>query len=82
MFNVQIHLSEEDKHLLHKLMSALNSLNQNITDLTAAVDRIPQVGTPPVGGATEAQVQTAADAVAVQTGRIVALTTPPATPAP
>ena len=61
-------------------MAALDNLNTNLAALTTAVSALPA---PAVGGATEAQVQSAADAVAAQTARIVALETPPAvTPAP
>lgn len=59
-------------------MAALDTLNSNIlalaaatTDLTAAVATIP-TGTVAVGGATEAQVQTAADGVAAQTAVVTA----------
>jgi hypothetical protein len=63
---------------IRKFMAAIDTLNQNIVALTAAVDKIPASGT----GATETQVQTAADAVAVQTARVVAATTPVVTQAP
>lgn len=59
-------------------MAALENLNTNIAALSTAVDNLA----PATGGATETQVQTAADAVAAQTARIVAFETPaaPATP--
>jgi len=63
---------------LKKFMAAFDNLTQAITDLTAAVDKLPT--TPATGGATEAQVQAAADAVNVQTARIVASVTPPPVP--
>lgn len=58
-------------------MAAIQTLTDNIAALTVAVGNIPQSGT----GATETQVQTAADAVAVQTAAITAKLTPPV-PAP
>lgn len=66
-------------HQLKEIMAALDNLNQAIADLTTAVNNIPQAGTPPVGGATEAQVQTAADEVNAQTAAINAKLTPPTT---
>lgn len=74
------HEEREFRQLVYNLMLAIDSLNANISALTTAVSALPA---PAVGGATEAQVQSAADAVAAQTARIVALETPPAvTPAP
>lgn len=59
-------------------MAAIDNLNSNIAALTTAVNNLPA---PASGGANETQVQAAADAVAVQTARIVALETPaPVTP--
>lgn len=58
-------------------MAALDNLNTAIANLTTAVANIPQSTGTPVGGATEAQVQTAADAVTAQTQAINAKLTPP-----
>lgn len=67
-------------------MAAIDTLNSNITALTDAVNNIPQAGTPVTGGATEVQVQSAADAVAAQTSainaKLVPLPVPAPTPAP
>lgn len=74
-------------------MAAIGNLNTNVsalttatTALTTAVATIP-AGTIGSGGASEAQVQSAADAVAAQTvivnaavSGIQAAVTPPATP--
>jgi tripartite-type tricarboxylate transporter receptor subunit TctC len=57
------------------LMAAIDTLNENIIALTAAVDRV--LAAP--AGVPEAQVQAAADAVAVQTARLPAA---PVVPAP
>ncbi len=67
-----------------KLMAAIDNLNSNIAALTAAVQNIPQAQPPVTGGATEAQVQSAADAVAAQTAAIDAklVPLPVAAPAP
>lgn len=73
--NINVHLSG---HQLKEIMAALDNLNKSITDLTAAVANIPQAGTP-TGGATEAQVQAAADEVNAQTAIINAKLTPPTT---
>lgn len=59
-------------------MTALQNLNSNIEALTLAVAAIiPDVNPTPGSGATEAQVQAAADAVAAQTAILTAATTPP-----
>ena len=58
-------------------MAALQNLTTAITNLTTAVAAIPQAGAPS-GGATEAEVQTAADEVNAQTAAITAKLTPPA----
>ena len=71
-------MEHELEHLLRKLMAAIDNLNSNIVALTTAVSNLPA---PATGGATETQVQSAADAVAAQTARIVAFETP-ATPPP
>lgn len=61
-------------------MAALDNLNTNLTaqttaiqDLTAAVSKLP-VGGGGAGGATETQVQTAADQVAANTAAVQAQT--------
>lgn len=63
-----------DEHQLHKIMAAIDTLNTNITNLTTSVTKltavvaaaIPDINPLPGTGATEAQVQAAADAVAAQ----------------
>lgn len=75
----KIELDHETKQLLHKIMAALDNLNTSIAALTTAVSNLPQAGAPPAGGATEAQVQTAADQIAAQTEIIVAKSTAPTT---
>lgn len=76
---VKVELTE---HQFKNIMSALSNLNSNITALTLAVAAaIPDITPPATGsGATEAQVQAAADAVAAQTTLLntaVAGVTPP-----
>ena len=56
-------------------MAAIDTLNSNIVALTAAVTAVVSYDQT---GATEAQVQSAADAVAAQTAKLVAIVTPPA----
>jgi len=68
-----------NRHELKKIMAALDNLTKAISDLTTAVSALPQAGT---SGATEEQVQAAADAVNAQTAIITAKQTPPATSAP
>lgn len=67
-------------------MSALANLTSAIGSLTVAVDNITAAISTPPTGVPEADVQNAADAVAVQTARLVAATPvpppPPAPPAP
>lgn len=53
-------------------MAAFDNLTTAITSLTAAVDNLK----PATGGATEEQVQAAADAVNAQTVRITAFENP------
>lgn len=67
-----------------KLMAALATLNANILTLTSVVSQvIPDIQPPsPAGGATEAQVQAAADAVAAQTTLLQNALTAVAPPAP
>lgn len=65
---------------LRKFMAALDNLTLAITNLTTAVASIPQAGAPPTGGATEVQVQTAADQVNAQSAIITAKLTPAVTP--
>ncbi len=61
-------------------MSALANLNANIQALTLAVAAaIPDINPTPGSGATEAQVQAAADAVAAQTALLTAAVAPPNT---
>lgn len=70
-----------DHRELKEIMAAIQNLTQSITDLTTAVSNIPQAGsggTTPTG-ATEEQVQAAADAVNAQTAIINQKLTPPAT---
>ena len=57
-------------------MAAIDNLNSNIAALATAVSQIPQAVPPVTGGATEAQVQSAADAVATQTAAIDAKLVP------
>ena len=57
-------------------MAAIDNLNSNIAALATAVSRIPQAVPPVTGGATEVQVQSAADAVAAQTAAIDAKLVP------
>ena len=64
---------EEIQH--RRLMAAIDTLNSNIVALTAAVTAVVSYDQT---GATEAQVQSAADAVAAQTAKLVAIVTPPA----
>ncbi len=63
-------------------MQSLDNLNSNIAALATAVSQIPQAG----DTATAAQVQSAADAVAVQTAainaKLVPLPVPTSAPAP
>ena len=61
-----------------KLMQALDNLNSNISALATAVSQIPQSG----NTASAAEVQSAADAVAVQTAAINAKLVPLPVPAP
>ena len=56
-------------------MAAIDNLTTAITNLTTEVALIPQVGA--AGGATEVQVQAAADAVNAQTAAIAAKLLPP-----
>lgn len=64
-----------------KLVAALSNLQIAITNLTTAVDNaVTALGAPPVTGVPEADVQAAADAVTVQTGRLVTATPPPPAP--
>jgi hypothetical protein len=64
-----------NEHQFTKIMSALTNLNSNITALTLAVAAsIPDINPTPGTGATEAQVQAAADAVAAQTALLNAAT--------
>lgn len=72
-FNINLVLNG---HQLKEIMAAIDSLNSAITDLTTAVNNIPQAGTPPTGGATEIQVQAAADQVNAQTAIINTKLTP------
>src|SRR5580704_16460287 len=85
MFTITFKLDDETRELLRRIiriqrenMNALQNLNANITALTLAVQAIiPDVNPTPGSGATEAQVQAAADAVAAQTAILTAATTPP-----
>lgn len=62
-------------------MAALENLSNAVVALTQSVDAaVTVLSTPPA--ATEAQVQAAADAVAVQTTRLTSATPPPPTNAP
>lgn len=78
-FNLNLVL---DKHQLKEIMSALDNLNSNVSAqaqatqaLAAAVLTIlPEINPVPGSGATEAQVQAAADAVAAITASITAQT--------
>lgn len=92
MFEITLKLDEETMHQLRRIfvqqkeiMSALSNLNTNIQGLTLAVAAaIPDLNPAPGTGATEAQVQAAADAVAAQTAllntAVSGSTTAPAAP--
>jgi hypothetical protein len=67
-----------NKHEAKKLMTAIDNLTAAIGSLTTAIDTFTP-GT--ASGATDAQIQAAADAVTVQTNRIIQLTQPSGPPA-
>lgn len=66
---------ENERH--RQIMTALENLTKAITDLTAAVDR---VATKFPIGASEAEVQSAADGVNTQVTRLNMLVPPPPAP--
>lgn len=64
-------------HNHHQLMAELQTLNSNIVALTASVDAVLTHITNNSTAVPAADVQAAADAVAVQTGRLTSAITPP-----
>lgn len=65
-----------------QIMAAIDNLNTAVTALTVSVDAaVAKLGTVP-GGATDAQVQAAADAVTAQSVKLDSAVTPPPVPAP
>lgn len=76
------HGHADNKHdlILLKIMSALENLTAAITRLQGSVDAaVTVINTP---HPTDAQVQTAADAVNAQSDRLDTAVTPPAPPTP
>jgi hypothetical protein len=62
-----------------KFMPALDNLTAATTRLAASVDKaVTVITTPPTGGATEVQVQAAADVVNAQSDKLDKATAPPA----
>lgn len=80
-FKSHCHSDIELDLILLKIMSALENLTQAITDLQTSVDAaVTVINTP---HPTDAQVQTAADAVQAQSARLNAAVNPtPPPPAP
>jgi hypothetical protein len=73
------HLDDQKQHQHKEIMSALENLTAATQNLTASVDAAVTVLNTP--HPTDAQVQSAADAVNAQTARLNSAVTPPA-PAP
>ena len=71
--------NKHDLHQLeHKIMTAIENLNDAITKLQASVDAaVTDINTP---HPTETAVQAAADAVTAQSARLDAAVNPPVTP--